>query len=104
MSVYYSPEEDFEEVLVEEEVSDTNTGDEARLIVYNDDHNTFEWVIDCFMEVLEYDSTQSEQLAMIIHFKGKAIVKTASKKELRPKKDALIERGLSAVIEGGSDE
>jgi len=36
---------------------------------------------------------------MIIHFKGKATVKTAPKRELRPKKDALVDKGLSAVIE-----
>ena len=86
-----------EDVLVEEEIEDT--GDPARLVVYNDDHNTFDWVIQCFMEVLNHTFEQSEQLAMIIHFKGKATVKTAPFKELKPKKDALIDRGLSAVIE-----
>jgi ATP-dependent Clp protease adaptor protein ClpS len=92
-------DEELEEVLVEEEVTDTDH--ESMLIVYNDDHNTFDWVIRCFMDVLEYDSAQSEQLAMIIHFKGKATVKTGPFDVLRPFKDALVERGLSAVIEGG---
>lgn len=86
-----------EEVLVEEEVPDVD--DPAYLVVYNDDHNTFDWVIHCFVEVLGHSREQAEQLALIIHFKGKATVKTASKKELKPKKDALVERGLSAVIE-----
>jgi ATP-dependent Clp protease adaptor protein ClpS len=53
------------------------------------------------MSVLGHSSEQSEQLAMIIHFKGKATVKTAPFSELKPPKDALVERGLSAVIEGG---
>jgi ATP-dependent Clp protease adaptor protein ClpS len=88
-----------EEVLLEEEIEDI--GDLARLIVYNDDHNSFDWVIQCFMEVLDHTFEQSEQLALIIHFKGKATVKTAPLSELKPKKDALTERGLSAVIEGG---
>lgn len=78
-------------------------GEEAQLIVYNDDHNTFDWVIQSFMEVLDHEMTQAEQLALIIHTKGKATVKTAPKRVLRPKKDALIDRGLSAVIEGGSE-
>ena len=52
-----------------------------------------------FMEVLNHTFEQSEQLAMIIHFKGKATVKTAPLSELRPPKDALTDRGLSAVIE-----
>lgn len=85
-----------DEVIVEDGI-----GDPAQLIVYNDDHNTFDWVIQCFMEILHHTHAQSEQLSMLIHFKGKATVKTATKKELRPKKDALIDRGLSAVIEGG---
>lgn len=87
-----------EEVLVDEQ--DTNTGDPARLIVYNDDHNTFEHVIKCFVKVLRHTHEQAEQLSYIIHFKGKATVKTAPRRELRPKRDALVERGLSAVIEG----
>ncbi len=88
-----------EDVLIEEEVSDTDTGEPSHLIVYNDDHNTFDWVIQCFVEVLGHTPEQAEQLALIIHFKGKATVKTAPKNELKPKKDALVDRGLSAVIE-----
>ena len=102
MGFSYSAEE-LEEVLVEDEVSDSGTGEEAQLIVYNDDVNTFDWVIQCFMEVLGHSHAQSEQLALIIHFKGKATVKTAPKSVLKPQKDALVERGLSAVIEGGSE-
>ena len=93
-----------EEILLDEELADTGVGNHAQLIVYNDDHNTFDWVIQCFMEVLDHSSTQSEQLAMLIHFKGKATVKTAPKRILKPKKDALTDRGLSAVIEGGDNE
>ena len=90
--------EELEEVAVEE-IEDVSVGMPSLLVVYNDDENTFDWVIKSFMEVLKCSSQQAEQLAMIIHFKGKATVKTAPKSELRPKKDALIERGLSAVIE-----
>lgn len=96
---YNQFEEIEEEVLVEEEITDEGTGEHAQLIVYNDDHNTFDWVIQCFVEVLNHSSAQAEQLSMIIHFKGKATVKTAPKPILKPKKDALVDRGLSAVIE-----
>ena len=98
MSPYNSFEE-LEEVLVEEIVEDTTTGNLSSLIVYNDDVNTFEHVIECFMKILQHSSQQAEQLAMLIHFKGKATVKTAPKSELRPKKEALTDKGLSAVIE-----
>lgn len=104
MQLYYSTLEETEveeEVVLDEELSDLGVGDHAHLIVYNDDHNTFDWVIESFMEVLQHTNAQAEQLAMMIHFKGKATVKTAPKRVLKPKKDALVDRGLSAVIEGG---
>lgn len=86
-----------EEVAVKEAVvASTET---AQLIVYNDDFNTFDWVIECLMEICNHTYEQSEQLSLIIHFKGKAVIKTGALKDLRPMKDALIDRGLSAVIE-----
>ncbi len=85
-----------EDVLIEEL---TNVGETSQLIVFNDDYNTFEWVIECFMDVLGHSPEQSEQLSLIIHFKGKAIVKTDFFNVLKPLKDALVDRGLSAVIE-----
>jgi ATP-dependent Clp protease adaptor protein ClpS len=77
----------------------TDTGDIAQLIVYNDDYNTFDWVIECFTDILGHTSQQAEQLSLIVHFKGKATVLTDQFDVLKPKKDALIDRGLSAVIE-----
>lgn len=85
-----------EDTLVEKT---TEVGTHAQLIVYNDDFNTFDWVIKCFMEVCNHTFEQSEQLSLIVHFKGKACVKTASFDELKPMKDSLVDRGLSAVIE-----
>jgi ATP-dependent Clp protease adaptor protein ClpS len=85
-----------DDVLVEDVVS---TGERSHLIVYNDDHNTFDWVIQCFIEVCNHSQEQSEQLSLLVHFKGKATVKTDAFTVLKPMKDSLIERGLSAVIE-----
>ncbi|MGB0863023.1 MAG: ATP-dependent Clp protease adaptor ClpS [Saprospiraceae bacterium] len=88
------------DVLVEEKI---NSGHRARMIVFNDEVNTFDWVIKCFMEVCNHTFEQSEQLSYIIHFKGKATVKTGPKNELKPLKDALVDRGLSVVIEEEED-
>jgi len=89
-----------EDVLLEEDIEFEIGSDlPAQLIVYNDDHNSFDWVIECFMSILGHTSVQAEQLALIIHTKGKATVKTGPKEELLPPKDALIDRGLSAVVE-----
>ncbi len=89
--------EEESDVLVDEEIG---SGNPAELIVHNDDHNTFEWVIESFMKVLRHSSEQAEQLSYIIHYKGKATVMTAAFSVLRPFKDALVDRGLAAVIEG----
>jgi ATP-dependent Clp protease adaptor protein ClpS len=88
-----------EEIDLDEELADIGVGDPARLVVFNDDHNSFDWVIQCFVDILDHSSDQAEQLALIIHLKGKATVKTAPKSVLKPKKDALVDRGLSAIIE-----
>ncbi len=91
--------EELEELLLEEEIAE-DTGEQSELVVYNDDHNTFDWVIQCFIEIIGHSYQQSEQLSLLIHFKGRAAVKTAPLQVLKPLKDALIDRGLSAVIEG----
>jgi len=88
--------EEDEDVLV---MDDIGTGLPAQIIVFNDDHNTFEWVIECFMQVLRHASEQAEQLALIIHNKGKATVKSGTKKDLVPLCEALVDRGLSAEVE-----
>ena len=86
------------EISIQEQNTDVSVK-QAQLLVYNDDFNTFDWVIQCFMEVCSHTFEQSEQLSLIVHYKGKAIVKTGFLEKLKPMKDALVERGLSAVIE-----
>lgn len=95
--IRFHTQEETDTIVLEEVLEEV--GNQSQLVVYNDDHNTFDWVIECFMEILQHTSEQAEQSAMLIHFKGKAIVKTATFSELKPKKDALIDKGLSAVIE-----
>lgn len=69
------------------------------IVVYNDDHNSFDHVIKSFVQILKHGTAQAEQCAHLIHFKGKCGVKSGSHDELKPFKDALVDRGLSAVIE-----
>jgi ATP-dependent Clp protease adaptor protein ClpS len=72
---------------------------EKQLVVYNDDYHTFDWVILCLMEVLEHSLHQAEQCTIIIHNKGKCSVKVGSYDELKPYREALVERGLKTMIE-----
>jgi ATP-dependent Clp protease adaptor protein ClpS len=69
------------------------------LIVWNDDVNTFDWVIESLVAICEHEPTQAEQCALIIHHKGKCGVKKGSFDELRPKAEALIDRGIQATID-----
>ncbi len=92
--------------ILEEIIAETSIGSgiQSQLIVYNDDFNTFDWVIKCFIEVCDHSAEQAEQLSLIVHYKGKAIVKTAPMDVLKPMKDSLVERGLSAVIESVKEQ
>jgi len=70
-----------------------------QLIVWNDDVNTFEWVIETLMEVCGHTHEQAEQCSLIIHFKGKCAVKNGDYETLKPMCDAITERGIGATVE-----
>lgn len=87
--------------LAFEELVDNKT-EEVRvrdLVLYNDDVNTFDFVIQCLIEVCKHDALQAEQCTYIVHYNGKCIVKTGSYLQLNPMRQALLDRGLSAVID-----
>lgn len=69
------------------------------LIVWNDEVNTFEWVIETLVDVCGHSTEQAEQCAYIIHFQGKYAVKQGSYDELKPQCDAITDRGIGATIE-----
>ena len=86
--------------LYEEESDVLTTLDEPySLIVWNDEVNTFEWVIETLVEVCGHSTEQAEQCAYIIHFQGKYAVKQGSYDELKPQCDAITERGIGATLE-----
>ena len=68
------------------------------LILFNDDFNTFDFVIDSLMEICKLEAIQAEQCTQLIHYKGKCDVKKGAYKKLKTMKDALIDRGLTAEI------
>jgi len=71
----------------------------CHLIIWNDDVNTFEWVIKTLMEICGHSYEQAEQCSYIIHFHGKYAVKNGSFDDLKPQCDAICERGINATIE-----
>jgi ATP-dependent Clp protease adaptor protein ClpS len=91
----YNHQTETEEVLLLEE----KTIDLNDLIIYNDDFNTFDFVILTLIEICSHDPIQAEQCANIIHNNGKCGVKRGTAQELQPLCEALLDRGLSAKIE-----
>jgi len=69
------------------------------LIVWNDDVNTFEWVIESLVEVCGHSYEQAEQCSYFIHYRGKYAVKQGPYEEMKPLCDAITERGISATVE-----
>lgn len=69
------------------------------LVVWNDEVNSFEWVIETLIEVCGHSFEQAEQCSLIIHFHGKYAVKQGSYEDLKPQREAIIERGINATID-----
>jgi ATP-dependent Clp protease adaptor protein ClpS len=70
-----------------------------QIIVWNDEVNTFEWVIETLVEVCGHTEEQAEQCALFIHTKGKYAVKKGSYDDLKPQTDAITDRGIGATLE-----
>ncbi|HRG89683.1 MAG TPA: ATP-dependent Clp protease adaptor ClpS [Chitinophagales bacterium] len=79
--------------------TEETTVDVRKLIIHNDDHNTFEWVIETLIRVCRHSAEQAEQCSYIIHSKGKYAVKHGTYNTLRPMKEAIAERGINVTIE-----
>jgi ATP-dependent Clp protease adaptor protein ClpS len=84
----------------EEEVEVLDEGTHPyQVVLYNDDVNTFDWVIECLMDICEHEDLQAEQCAMLVHFKGKAVVKKGELDNMKSICQALCDCQLSAVVE-----
>ena len=86
------------EVLPEEEVL-TDSTNKHQIILFNDPHNTFDYVIECLVEVCEHGPEQAEQCTFLVHYKGKCDVKRGDLKDLEPRCKELLRRGLTAEIQ-----
>lgn len=82
-----------EELLLEEQISTQN-----EIVLFNDDVNTFDHVIETLIYACDHTSEQAEQCSLIVHYKGKCTVKTGLYDDLKPRCSMLLEAGLSAEI------
>ena len=72
--------------------------DYHEIILYNDDINTFDHVINILIKVCDHSATQAEQCALIVHYKGKCSVKSGTLFDLKPRVKKMIEANLTAEI------
>ncbi len=77
----------------------TSIEEPCNLIVWNDNVNTFQWVIETLMEICGHSYEQAEQCSYIIHFQGKYAVKNGTFDELKPMCDAITDRSIGATVE-----
>lgn len=83
------------EVALLEDVVETEV---HNLVVFNDDVNSFDHVIDTLMDVCAHTPEQAEQCTLLIHYKGKCTVKNGSWEELVPMRNEICRRGISAEV------
>lgn len=72
--------------------------DDKELVVFNDEVNTFDHVIDTLIKVCKHSKHQAEQCTLIIHYKGKCSVKKGTEEELMPMKEAILDAGINAAV------
>lgn len=89
----------FETETLELTQSKTTTQKEKSIVVYNDDVNTFDFVIETLMRYCGHEPEQALQCTYLIHYTGQCAVRNGTYTKLKPICEALLESGLSAKIE-----
>lgn len=83
----------------QENETQTNSDENNYLILWNDDVNTFDWVINSLMEICHHTLEQAEQCATLTHWKGKTDIKKGEKERLQKMKIQFDERQIQTTIE-----
>ncbi len=87
-----------EETLTLEEIL-SSLKELHRLILWNDDFNTFDHVIFCMMKYLDYTENQAEKLAWKVHNEGKCAILEGSFTEVEVYRKILQQEGLTVSVE-----
>tara|TARA_R100001369_G_scaffold954_4_gene3175 strand:+ start:44753 stop:45031 length:279 start_codon:yes stop_codon:yes gene_type:complete len=86
-----------EEVL-EQKKTVTKKNRDHEIVLFNDDYNTFDHVIETLIYACDHTPEQAEQCSLLVHYKGKCTVKTGPYNDLKPRCSKLLEAGLNAEI------
>lgn len=94
VNIKFGDQTETEELTLDE----TKTGDQRGLILFDDNVNTFDFVIDSLVKICGHDVLQAEQCTILVHYKGKCRVKEGPLEKLEPMCHGLLDRGLTAEI------
>ncbi|KHJ36666.1 ATP-dependent Clp protease adaptor [Pedobacter glucosidilyticus] len=70
-----------------------------RLILWNDEVNTFDHVIYCLMKYLDYSENQAEKIAWTVHNEGKCAILEGSLTEMEVYRKILKQEGLTVSVD-----
>lgn len=85
-----SPQEELDAAVLED--------DGCKLMLYNDDVHSFDYVIKALVDICRHSVTQAEQCAILTHCHGKCVVKNGGYNELLPMHTALLNKQLTTEI------
>lgn len=86
--------ETLEEISIAEQLVDT-----PQLVIFNDEVNTFDHVIETLINVCKHSPEQAEQCTMLVHYKGKCTVKEGDFEKLKPMCESILDKGIQANIQ-----
>jgi ATP-dependent Clp protease adaptor protein ClpS len=86
------------EQVLEKVKTDTKKEKNYEIVLFNDEVNTFDHVIETLIIVCDHTPEQAEQCSLLVHYKGKCTVKTGAYRDLKPRCSKLLDAGLSAEI------
>lgn len=91
---YEKPQREYDQEVAILEKED----DVYKIVLWNDDVNTFDYVIESLIEICDHTFEQAEQCTILVHYKGKCTVKTGSLEKLNPMHQKLLSRNLTSEI------
>ena len=80
-------------VAIDEKESEIKT-----LILFNDEINTFDFVIESLIAVCDHDHLQAENCAWVAHYRGKCGVKKGPLEDIKPRYEEMTRRKLTVEI------
>ena len=86
------------EEILEQKKTETKKNKYHEIVLFNDEHNTFDHVIETLIYACDHTPEQAEQCSILVHYKGKCTVKTGSYNDLKPRCSKLLDAGLSAEM------